>query len=52
MNETAPETVSAVARQRSLADFQPLHAAEAKVVAGLGSGDFDRIGDGLRSGAG
>lgn len=32
----------------SLADFQPLNAAEAKVVAGLGSGDFSRIGDGLR----
>lgn len=48
MNESAPETVPAVARQRSLASFQPLHAAEAKVVAGLGSGDFNRIGDGLR----
>ena len=47
MNETASETASAGARQRSLADFQPLHAAEAKVVAGLGSGDFNRIGNGL-----
>ena len=47
MNETAPETGYAVVVVRSLADFQPLHAAEAKVVAGLGSGDFNRIGNGL-----
>lgn len=37
-----------IVRVNSLADFQPLHAAEAKVLAGLGSGDFSRIGDGLR----
>jgi hypothetical protein len=47
MNENAPETESAVVVVRSLADFLPLHAAEAKVVAGLGSGDFNRIGNGL-----
>ena len=32
-------TRSAIVVLRSLADFQPLQAAEAKVVAGLGSGD-------------
>lgn len=37
-----------IIRVNSLADFQPLHAAEAKILAGLGSGDFSRIGDGLR----
>lgn len=47
MNENAPEAGSAIAAVRSLASFQPLHAAEAKVVAGLGSGDFNRIGNGL-----
>ena len=47
MNESAPQTGPAIAVVRSLADFQPLHAAEAKVVAGLGSGDFDQIGNGL-----
>ena len=48
MNENAPEAGSAIAALPSLASFQPLHAAEAKVVAGLGSGDLNRIGDGLR----
>ena len=47
MNESAPETGPAIAVVRSLADFQPRHAAEAKVVAGLGTGDFNRIGNGL-----
>jgi hypothetical protein len=47
MNENASEPGSAIAVVRSLADFQPLQAAEAKVVAGLGSGDFNRIGSGL-----
>jgi hypothetical protein len=47
MNENAPETGPAVVVARSLADFQPLHPAEARVVAGLGSGDFNRIGNGL-----
>lgn len=37
-----------IVRVNSLADFQPLYVAEAKVVTGLGSGDFSRIGDGLR----
>jgi len=48
MNENAPEAGSAIAALPSLASFQPLHAAEAKVVAGLSSGDLNRIGDGLR----
>jgi hypothetical protein len=43
MNENAPETGPAVVVARSLADFQPLHPAEARVVARLGSGDFNRI---------
>ena len=47
MNENAPKAESAVVVVRSLADFRPLHAAEARVVAGLGSGDFNRIGNGL-----
>ncbi len=46
-NGNAPEARSVIAVARSLADFQPLQAAEAKVVAGLGSGDFNRIGNGL-----
>ena len=45
MNENAPDARSAVVC--SLADFQPLLPAEAKVAAGLGSGDFNRIGNGL-----
>jgi hypothetical protein len=40
--------VSAISVASSLADFQPLNAAEAKVVAELKSGDFERLGDGLR----
>jgi hypothetical protein len=47
LRENAPETASGTAVARSLADFQPLRAAEAKVAAGLGSGDFNRIGNGL-----
>jgi hypothetical protein len=47
MNENAPEAVSVNAGAFSLADFQPLHPAEAKVVAGLSSGEFSRIGSGL-----
>lgn len=48
MNEYAPETVSAMVAASGLAAFQPLNAAEAKIVANLKSGDFDRLGDGLR----
>ncbi|TCL74579.1 hypothetical protein [Rhizobium sp. BK251] len=48
MNEKAPETGSVVAIAASLAGFRPLSAAEAKVVAHLQLGDFDRLGDGLR----
>ncbi len=47
MNENAPEAGPATVVVLGLADFQPLHPAEAKVVAGLGSGDFNRIGNGL-----
>lgn len=48
MNEKAPATGSAVPVASSLAGFHPLSAAEAKVVAHLQLGDFDRLGDGLR----
>ena len=34
MNENPPKAESAVVVVRSLADFRPLHAAEARVVAG------------------
>jgi hypothetical protein len=47
LRETAPESEPGIAVVRSLADLQPLRAAEAKVAAGLGSGDFNRIGNGL-----
>ena len=46
MNENASDDGSAIALASGLADFQPLNAAEARVVAGLRSGDFDRLGDG------
>jgi hypothetical protein len=48
MNETTPEVGSVVAVASGLADFQPLNPAEAKVFAELRSGDFERLGDGLR----
>lgn len=48
MNEKAPENGSAVAVAPTAASFHPLSAAEAKVVAHLQLGDFDRLGDGLR----
>lgn len=38
---------AAIAAVPSLTDFEPLSAAEAKIVAYLSSGDFDRLGDGL-----
>jgi hypothetical protein len=48
MNENAaPEAASANVGACSLVDFQPFHPAEAKVLAGLNSGDFNRIGNGL-----
>jgi hypothetical protein len=47
LRETYPEIEPGIAVVRSLADLQPLRAAEAKVAAGLGSGDFNRIGNGL-----
>ena len=48
MDENPPKTESDIAVVSSLAGFQPLSAAEAKVVAHLSLGDFDRLGDGLR----
>lgn len=46
MNEKAGAE-AAVAAVSGLADFEPLSAAEAKIIAYLSSGDFDRMGDGL-----
>lgn len=48
MNENAPNKGPVVVGVRGLASLDPLSAAEAKVVAHLQSGDFDRLGDGLR----
>lgn len=42
----------ALPRAGTLGDFGPLHPAEEQVLAGLGSSDFTRIGDGLRPDAG
>jgi hypothetical protein len=46
MNEKA-DAGAAVAAVSGLASFEPLSAAETKIVAYLSSGDFDRLGDGL-----
>ncbi|KQV66330.1 hypothetical protein [Rhizobium sp. Root1220] len=48
MNEKAPPTGSAVPVASTIAGFHPLSTAEAKIVAHLQLGDFDRLGDGLR----
>ncbi|HEV2896608.1 MAG TPA: hypothetical protein VGX71_01975 [Pseudaminobacter sp.] len=48
MNDKAQEAAAAVTVASGLADFQPLNPAEAKVFAELRSGDFERLGDGLR----
>jgi hypothetical protein len=48
MNAKAPQPTSAAMSPISLATFHPLSAAEAKIVAHLQGGDFDRLGDGLR----
>ncbi|MCX7304017.1 MAG: hypothetical protein NTV73_06730 [Hyphomicrobiales bacterium] len=48
MNEFAPGSGPAFVPVPGLEDFQPLNAAEAKIVANLRSGDFDRLGDGSR----
>lgn len=48
MNDSAPSTAPARPTARTLADLAPLGAAEEKIVAALASGDFDRLGDGLR----
>lgn len=44
MNPSKTASVGAAVR---FADFEPLHAAEKKIIAELGSGDFIRIGNGL-----
>ena len=46
MNEKAGAGAAAAAVS-GLASFEPLSAAETKIVAYLSSGDFDRLGDGL-----
>lgn len=48
MNEKAPQSGSVVPVAPSLGDYCPLSLAEEKVVAHLQTGDFDRLGDGLR----
>lgn len=48
MNQKALQSRSAVHAAPTLAEFHPLSQAEAKVVAHLQLGDFDRLGDGLR----
>lgn len=48
MNENPSKSSSAISVVSSLASFEPLSAAEAKIVARLSFGDFDRLGDGLR----
>jgi hypothetical protein len=48
LNENAMGAGPAVAVASILAGFQPLSIAEASVVAELGTGNFDRVGDGLR----
>ncbi|QRM54384.1 hypothetical protein [Sinorhizobium sp. BG8] len=48
MNEKAPDAGYVIPVASSIASFQPLSAAEAKIVAHLKLGDFDRLGDGLR----
>ncbi len=48
MNQKVPQSEPAIPVAPSLAEFRPLSAAEAKVVAHLQLGDFDRLGDGLR----
>ncbi len=48
MNEKASQAGSAVPVAPTLADFQPFSMAEGKVVSHLQTGDFDRLGDGLR----
>lgn len=48
MNEHASEAALPHASVPGLGDFLPLSTAETKIVANLRSGDFDRLGDGLR----
>ncbi|WP_104663705.1 hypothetical protein [Ensifer adhaerens] len=47
MNEKAPEIGSALLVAPTASSFQPLNAAEAKVLAHLQLGNFDRLGNGL-----
>lgn len=48
MNPDDRTAGASIPRTGTLADFEPLHPAETKILAGLGSSDFSRIGDGLR----
>lgn len=48
MDENPPKTEPGKSGTSSLAAFEPLSSAEAKVFAHLSTGDFDRLGDGLR----
>lgn len=48
MNEQAPDAGPAIPVESCLSDFQPLNAAETKIVSNLKSGEFDRLGDGSR----
>lgn len=48
MNEHAPDAGPAIPVESGLSDFQPLNAAETKIVSNLKSGEFDRLGDGSR----
>ncbi len=48
MNQKSPPSGQGLPFSSGLAGFGPLSAAEAKVVAHLQLGDFDRLGDGLR----
>lgn len=48
MNEKAQQSGSIIPVAPSLADFRPFSLAEEKVVAHLQTGNFDRLGDGLR----
>jgi hypothetical protein len=48
MSAKAPPKPSISPIPSGLAGFRPLSSAEAKIVAHLQGGDFDRLGDGLR----
>lgn len=47
MNENSQDNRTATLK-RNLSDFEPLNPAEIKLLAGFGSGELVRIGDGMR----